>query len=131
MEYVDGTDLRAVIDGRGESSPALDAPPALAVIRQVCDALEYAHGRGVVHRDVKPENILLDRDGRVKIADFGLAKLAADADAAPGRHPHRADPRRAGDGHPALHGPGATDRHRRGRPPGRHLRAGRRCSTNC
>src|SRR5207248_3444841 len=49
---------------------------ALAVVPQLCDALEYAHSQGVVHRDVKPENILLTRDGRVKIADFGLAKVA-------------------------------------------------------
>src|SRR5439155_8960289 len=46
------------------------------IVPQVCDALGYAHAQGVVHRDVKPENILLGRDGRVKIADFGLAKVA-------------------------------------------------------
>ena len=45
------------------------------MIPQICDALQYAHEEGVVHRDVKPENILLDRRGRVRIADFGLAKL--------------------------------------------------------
>ncbi|HWI57733.1 MAG TPA: serine/threonine-protein kinase, partial [Bacillota bacterium] len=43
---------------------------------QICDALQYAHDHGIVHRDIKPENILLDRQGRVKVADFGLAKLA-------------------------------------------------------
>src|SRR5262249_14654734 len=48
---------------------------ALAIIPQICEALQYAHDEGVVHRDIKPENILLDRRGRVKIADFGLAKL--------------------------------------------------------
>src|SRR5205085_6292076 len=45
------------------------------IVPQLCDALEYAHGRGVVHRDIKPENILLARDGTVKIADFGLARI--------------------------------------------------------
>ena len=50
---------------------------ALAIVPQICDALQYAHDRGIVHRDIKPENVLLDRDGRVKIADFGLAKLVA------------------------------------------------------
>jgi predicted Ser/Thr protein kinase len=70
MELVDGTNLREVIrDGK------LEPAEALALIPGICDALEYAHGEGVVHRDIKPENILLDREGRVKIADFGLAKL--------------------------------------------------------
>ena len=48
---------------------------ALAIVPQICDALQYAHDAGVIHRDIKPENILLDSRGQVKIADFGLAKL--------------------------------------------------------
>src|SRR5208283_819159 len=48
---------------------------ALAIVPQICDALQFAHDQGIVHRDIKPENILLDRRGRVKVADFGLAKL--------------------------------------------------------
>src|SRR5262249_20367350 len=48
---------------------------ALAIVPQICDALQFAHDQGVVHRDIKPENILLDRRGRVKVADFGLAKI--------------------------------------------------------
>jgi tRNA A-37 threonylcarbamoyl transferase component Bud32 len=71
MEYVDGITLREAM-----ANGVLTAVEALAVIPQVCDALEYAHASGVVHRDIKPENILLDQTGRVKIADFGLAKLA-------------------------------------------------------
>ena len=70
MEFIDGTDLRRVIQ-----SGALSATEALAIVPQVCDALQFAHEEGIVHRDVKPENILLDKKGRVKIADFGLAKL--------------------------------------------------------
>jgi tRNA A-37 threonylcarbamoyl transferase component Bud32 len=70
MEFVDGPNLREAL----RTGP-LPPEQALAVIPQVCDALQYAHEEGVVHRDVKPENILLDRRGRVKIADFGLAKL--------------------------------------------------------
>ncbi len=70
MEFVDGTDLRQAIRA-GSMEPA----EALAIIPQICEALQYAHEEGVVHRDIKPENILLDRKGRVKIADFGLAKL--------------------------------------------------------
>jgi tRNA A-37 threonylcarbamoyl transferase component Bud32/MFS family permease len=71
MEYVDGVTLREAMANR-----LLTAVEALAVIPQVCDALDYAHRAGVIHRDIKPENILIDQTGRVKIADFGLAKLA-------------------------------------------------------
>ncbi|MFO0980090.1 MAG: serine/threonine-protein kinase [Planctomycetaceae bacterium] len=71
MEYVDGANLRQLMQS-GQISPDM----ALGVVQQVCDALQYAHGEGVVHRDIKPENIMLDTKGRVKIADFGLAKLA-------------------------------------------------------
>lgn len=70
MEFIDGTDLRRVIQA-GQLSP----PEALAIVPQICEALQYAHDEGIVHRDIKPENILLDKKGRVKIADFGLAKL--------------------------------------------------------
>src|SRR5262245_43733307 len=70
MEYVDGANLRNVLAKGG-----LAAHEALAIIPQICDALQYAHEEGIVHRDIKPENILLDSKGRVKIADFGLAKL--------------------------------------------------------
>jgi tRNA A-37 threonylcarbamoyl transferase component Bud32 len=70
MEYVDGVTLRDAMRER-KLTPA----EALAIVPQICDALEYAHAQGVVHRDVKPENILIGRDGRVKIADFGLAKV--------------------------------------------------------
>jgi len=70
MEFVDGANLREVMQ-EGRLSPE----EALAVIPQICDALQFAHEEGVVHRDIKPENILLDRKGRLKIADFGLAKM--------------------------------------------------------
>jgi len=70
MEYVDGANLRQLIKSGG-TQPA----EALAIVPQICEALEFAHGEGVVHRDIKPENILVDQKGRVKIADFGLAKL--------------------------------------------------------
>ncbi len=53
----------------------LSAAEALAIVPQVCEALQFAHEEGIVHRDIKPENILIDKKGRVKIADFGLAKL--------------------------------------------------------
>ncbi len=65
MEYVDGTDLRGVMQaGR------ITSDEALAIVPQVCEALQFAHNKGIVHRDIKPENILLDKEGNVKIADF-------------------------------------------------------------
>lgn len=70
MEYVDGLSLRQLLDA-GTVSPK----EALAIVPQICDALQYAHDRGIVHRDIKPENILVNCAGQVKIADFGLAKL--------------------------------------------------------
>lgn len=70
MEFVDGVNLRQLLHaGR------ISAREALAIVPQICDALQFAHDQGIVHRDIKPENILLDRRGRVKVADFGLAKL--------------------------------------------------------
>jgi predicted Ser/Thr protein kinase len=69
MEYVDGTDLQRVL-----RDPGLDPEQAMELITQICDALHYAHRQGVIHRDIKPANILLGIDGRVKVADFGLAR---------------------------------------------------------
>jgi hypothetical protein len=70
MEFVDGMSLRGLLDS-GHVSPK----EALAIVPQICEALQFAHDRGIVHRDIKPENILLSKQGQVKIADFGLAKL--------------------------------------------------------
>lgn len=70
MEFVDGTDLERMIRS-GELTPNL----GLKLIPQICDAIQFAHDRGVVHRDIKPGNILVDRNGRVKVADFGIAML--------------------------------------------------------
>jgi len=70
MEFVDGVNLRQLLHA-GRIFPR----EALAIVPQICDALQFAHDQGIVHRDIKPENILLDRRGRVKVADFGLAKL--------------------------------------------------------
>ncbi len=70
MEFVDGVNLRSCW------TPASSRrEEALAIVPQICEALQYAHDHGVVHRDIKPENILLDKEGQVKIADFGMAKL--------------------------------------------------------
>lgn len=78
MEFVDGTNLRQV-ERSGQLSPAA----AMEIVPQICSALQYAHDNGVVHRDIKPENILLNKSGEVRIADFGLAKIAGSADQIP------------------------------------------------
>ena len=70
MEYVDGGNLRQI-----EDSGKLTPEQALAIVPQICEALQFAHSEGIVHRDIKPENILLDKRGRVKITDFGIAKI--------------------------------------------------------
>lgn len=75
MEYVEGTDMARMIQAAGR----LPAPQVVVMLRQVCEALEYAHQHGIVHRDLKPANLLVTPDGRVKIADFGLAKQHEDS----------------------------------------------------
>jgi serine/threonine-protein kinase len=78
MEYVDGTTLAGLVDERGK----LPWKEALGFVRQVADALAYAHGREIIHRDIKPANILVSKDGVAKLADLGLAKQLDTSDAA-------------------------------------------------
>ncbi len=70
MEYVDGADLRTVLKREGKFTPK----DAVHVIEQVCRALEAAHAEGVIHRDLKPQNIMRDSQGRIVVMDFGLAR---------------------------------------------------------
>jgi serine/threonine-protein kinase len=72
MEYVEGTELRSLL-ARGR----LDAATAVDIVAQVAEGLAYAHARGVIHRDVKPANIMVPRDGPAKIMDFGIARMRA------------------------------------------------------
>ena len=80
MEYVSGTDLRDVLVTRG----SVDVEQAVEIVAEVCDALSAAHAGGLVHRDVKPENVLIARSGTVKVADFGIAAVADAERTSPG-----------------------------------------------
>ena len=75
MELLEGDDLRSLIERK------VDVPLAdrVRILVQICEGLAYAHSRGVVHRDIKPANIVVTSAGRVKILDFGLARVATRA----------------------------------------------------
>jgi serine/threonine protein kinase len=72
MEFVEGITLRELIDSRGQ----VGVSSTLAIAAQLAESLEVAHAQGVVHRDIKPQNLLLDADGVLKVMDFGVARLA-------------------------------------------------------
>ena len=72
MEFVEGITLRQLMDTRGR----LGVPSTLAIGVQLADSLAVAHQQGVIHRDIKPQNLLLDADGVLKVMDFGIARLS-------------------------------------------------------
>src|SRR3954447_3866934 len=72
MELVDGRTLKELVSERGPLPP----PVAVNFVEQVLRALGYAHRRGIVHRDVKPQNVIIDAEGTAKVADFGIARAA-------------------------------------------------------
>ena len=74
MEYVEGETLKDIIC-KGEVTSPLQLNQIINITTQICEGLKCAHDAGIVHRDIKPQNIIIDKDGKVKILDFGLAKL--------------------------------------------------------
>jgi eukaryotic-like serine/threonine-protein kinase len=72
MQYVDGSDLRHKLNGIRRAQTYMPLPDILRIIRQMGDALDYAHSKGIIHRDVKPANILLNNAGQIFLSDFGL-----------------------------------------------------------
>ena len=70
MEYVEGRTLKELIVSRGPCP----VPVAISYTRQILAALRYAHRNGIIHRDIKPHNVIVDREGRVNVADFGIAR---------------------------------------------------------
>jgi serine/threonine protein kinase len=86
MEYMDGTNLRDLVKKFGP----MDVGRACHCTRQVAEALDQLHRSGLVHRDVKPANILVDRQGTVKILDLGLARVFDDSEGITRKHDHQA-----------------------------------------
>ncbi|HZG76984.1 MAG TPA: Stk1 family PASTA domain-containing Ser/Thr kinase, partial [Paenibacillus sp.] len=70
MEYVEGANLNDII----KAQAPLQTAEAVHIATQICDALEHAHTNGIIHRDIKPHNILIGKNGRVKVTDFGIAR---------------------------------------------------------
>ena len=75
MEYVEGRDLRSILELRKKLPP----DDAIQIISQICEGLEAAHSEGVVHRDLKPQNVLVSAGNRIRIVDFGLARSFEDS----------------------------------------------------
>ena len=78
MEYVDGRTLRDIVKTEGP----LPGKRAMEIMADVCAALDFSHRHGIVHRDVKPANVMITKTGAVKVMDFGIARAVADGQAA-------------------------------------------------
>ncbi len=76
MPFIPGKTLRDILEALAEQSRRLPVDRALEIFKDICDALSYAHKRGMIHRDVKPANILFDEHDRAVLTDFGIARLA-------------------------------------------------------
>ena len=81
MEYVEGYTLKDLVQRDGRLKPE----ESVQIVIQICDALAHAHSQNVIHRDIKPQNIIMTEDGRVKVTDFGIARATADTTITYGR----------------------------------------------
>lgn len=71
MEYIEGTDLKSIISEKKR----IPEDEIFIILKQICDALSYAHKLNIIHRDIKPANIMINKDNMIKITDFGIAKI--------------------------------------------------------
>ncbi|MCK4888410.1 MAG: serine/threonine protein kinase, partial [Candidatus Aminicenantes bacterium] len=71
MEYVDGKNLKVLL----REQNILSISDAVYYLKQICKGLKYAHDKNIIHRDIKPANVLIDNENRVKLSDFGIAKV--------------------------------------------------------
>ncbi len=74
-EFIDGKDLRTILEEKGK----LPLSIAMKIFLQICEALDYAHQKGIIHRDIKPQNIMIMKDYFVKLTDFGIAKVIGES----------------------------------------------------
>lgn len=79
MQFIEGADLQYVLDSYRNDGEYIESKEARRIIREVCEALDYAHAKGIIHRDIKSSNIMLNKDGRAIVTDFGLAMLSTQA----------------------------------------------------
>ncbi len=130
MEYVDGVDLSQTVKDQG----ALPIADACNYIRQAATGLQHAHERGMVHRDIKPHNLMVTEDGTNKILDFGLASLAPETISSPDAVAPQSDlngSRRHHGTLPIFHLPRASQGRPPIRHPKRHLQPRRDTQTTC
>jgi serine/threonine-protein kinase len=97
MELINGPTLKDELFDLASTDERFDVAEAIRIVKSAAEALAYAHQRSMIHRDVKPANLMLDEDNRVVLTDFGIAKIVTGTQHGERRHGR----------HPGLYGPGA------------------------